>query len=280
MKGKFMAIFAAQIVNPLGLMLAERGWLKKEVQRIIAPFNSNTMFPIGFLTTGFDEEPVMFAGWNPPYYPGYLLQAGYQPTYPMWVFEIDLASEKFRKAEERARSNQAVQIRPINKKRWEADLEIFRNIVNENFTNEWEWYPMTREEFKECFEQIKIIIDPQQMLIAEIQENLWSRIAFPNWNPLTRKMQGKLGLWQLIQFILYGRRTEMAGFAITAVLPEYRGKGISPLLGVTICHRFQELGVKKVHSYFINDINEKSRHAVESIGGVGRVLYHAYDKRI
>jgi len=119
------------------------------------------------------------------------------------------------------------------------------------------------------------------MQIAEIQgKPVGVRIAFLNWNPLTRKMQGKLGLWELIQFILYGRRTEMAGFAITAVMPEYRGMGISPLLGVTICHRFQELGVKKVFSYFINEVNEKSCHAVESIGGVGRVLYHAYDKKI
>jgi GNAT superfamily N-acetyltransferase len=72
----------------------------------------------------------------------------------------------------------------------------------------------------------------------------------------------------MIQIFLRGRRYETAGFALTAVKPEYQGMGISPLLGVTICHRFQELGVKKVYSYFINEVNEKSRHAVESIGGV------------
>ncbi len=264
------------------MMARAEAWLEERgIQRVIAPFNSNTMLGTGLLTARFNEEAVMFASWTPPYYPGYLLQAGYQPTYPLWVFEIDLTSEKFRMAEARARENRAVRVRPINKRQWDSDLEIFRNIINENFTSEWEWVPITREEFREFFEQIKLVVDPRLMQIAEIQgKPVGVRIAFPNWNPLARGMRGQLGLWQLMQFFLRGRRYEAAGFALTAVKPECRGMGISPLLGVTICHRFQELGVKKVYSYFINEVNEKSRHAVESIGGVGRVQYHAYDKKI
>lgn len=281
----FIGYFAAAPgCEPYAAAMLERaeGWLRERgVQRIIAPFNCNTLLGTGLLVAGFDEDPVMWANWTPPYYPAYFLQAGYQPTYPLWVFEIDLASEKFRRAEERARDNKVVHVRPINKKQWHAELEIFRNIVNENFNNEWEWYPMTREEFEEFFDELKIIIDPQHMLIAEIDgKPVGVRIAFPDWNPLSRGMQGKLGTWEYLQFYLHRNRYETAGFAITAVLPEHRGKGISPLLGVTMIHHFQELGVKKVFSYFINEVNEKSRHAVESIGGVGRVLYQAYDKRI
>jgi GNAT superfamily N-acetyltransferase len=264
-------------------MLARvEGWLKdRGIQRVIAPFNTNAMIGTGFLTAAFEEEPVMFAGWNPAYYPAYLLQNGYQPAYPLWVYEIDLTSEKFHLAEERARENRAVRVRPINKRRWDSDLEIIRGIVNENFTDEWEWYPASTAEFREFFGKIKPLVDPRQFLIAEIEgKPAGVRMGFPNWNPLARSIQGKFGFWQTIQFLLHGRRYETAGFAITAVKPEYRGMGISPLLGVTICHRYQELGVKKVYSYYINEINDKSRHAVESIGGVGRVLYHTYDKKI
>jgi GNAT superfamily N-acetyltransferase len=257
-------------------------WLEaRGVQRIIAPFNGNANLGVGFLTAAFDEEPVMFASWNPPYYPAYLIDAGYLPTYPMHVFTYDFTSTNYRNAETRASTNLAVHVRPINKKRWQTELEIFRQIINDNFINEWEWYPMEREEFAEVFDELKPIYDPEQMLVAEVQgKPVGVRIGFPNWNPLARRFYGKLGVWEYIQFMLHGRRTETAGFAYTAVLPEHRGMGISPLLGVAISHHYQELGVKKVTSYFVNESNTQSRHAIESIGGIGRVLYHTYDKKI
>jgi GNAT superfamily N-acetyltransferase len=258
---------------------AEGQLMERGVSRVIAPYNGNALLGTGFLAAAFDEEPVMFASWNPPYYNEYFKAAGYQPTYPLWVYSIDTISPKFKAAEELAASNRTVRVRPIDKGRWYSDLEIFRMMINDNFIDEWEWYPAMSEEFQEFFDRIKFITDTRTMLIAEVQgEPVGVRIAFPNWNPLARAMQGKSGVWQKVQALWRGRSYESAGFAFTAVKPEYRGLGISPLLGVHLCQHFLALGVKKIYSYFINESNIKSRHAVESIGGVGRVLYQTYDK--
>jgi len=281
----FIGYFAAapDCVRYVEVMLKRaEGWLKERgIRRVIAPYNGNVALGTGFLTAAFEEEPVMFASWNPPYYIDYFIQAGYEPSYPLWIYTIDLASEKFQAAEKRALTNQSVRVRPIDKRQWHSDLEIFREMINDTFSNEWEWYPLTQEEFCKYFDQIKIMVDPHQMLIAEVQGTpvgIW--IAFPNWNPLTRGMQGRLGLWQQMQFFWRGRHYDAAGCAFAAVMPEYRGMGISSLLGVHLCHHYQELGVKKIFYYFVNENNHRSRRAAESIGGVGRVVYHTYDKVI
>jgi len=258
------------------------GWLRERgIQRIIAPFNCHALLGMGFLTTAYDEEPVMNPGWNPPYYPACFLQSGYAPTYPLLVYTIDLSSPVYQAALERAGTVTSFHVRPLDKKRWESELEIFRRIINENFDKEWEWHPITQDEWLEFFDDMKPLVDPQQMLIAVVHgEPAGVCIGFPNWNPLLRGFHGKTGLWQLLKFLLLGRRYKDAGLVFAAVDPKYRGMGIGPVLEVSVCHRYEQLGLKQVHGYIVNEDNYRSRKVIESIGGVGRVQYYVYDKKI
>lgn len=267
--------------NSVHAMLARaEGWLiQRGIKRIIAPYNGSALLGMGFLIEAFDENPVITFGWNPPYYAGYLIQEGYRLSYPLWVYEFDFTSAKYRIAKQYLASSHDFQVRPINKKQWETDLEIFRQVINETFTQEWEWYPVTSEEFLEFFAAMKPLVDPHQMVIAEVQGSVAGVcIGFPNWNPFIRGLNGKLGIIQQIQFLLFGRHYESAGILFIAVRPDYRGRRIGPMLELTVLHRYEELGLKKAFIYTINDNNLASRKIAEAIGGIPRLLYHAYDK--
>jgi GNAT superfamily N-acetyltransferase len=257
-------------------------WLKQRgITRVIAPFNGSALLGYGVLTDGFEEEPVIFNGWNPPYYPAYLTQACYQPKYPMLVYTSDFSSENYRAAKEHAVAKHDFQLRPINKKLWRSELEIFREVINENFTKEWLWYPITQDEFLDSFEAMKPMIDPRQMVIAEVQgKPAGVVIAYPNWNPLVRSFQGKMGNMQKIQFLLRGGHYETAGTAIVAVRSEYRGRGIGPALKIAVFQRYEVLGLKKAYGYTVDEDNLASRKMNEAVGAMPRLLYHAYDKII
>ena len=257
-------------------------WLKdRGIKRIIAPFNGSPLLGYGLLTAAYDEEPVLYFGWNPPYYPAYLNMAGYYPKYPMLVYTSVFNSEKYRAAKELAAAKHDFQIRPINKKQWRSELEIFRKMINENFTEEWLWYPVTQDEFLDSFEAMKPMIDPRQMVIAEIQgKPAGVVIGYPNWNPLVRSFHGKAGNIQKLQFLLRGGHYETAGTAIAAVRSEYRGRGIGPALKLAVYQRYEELGLKKAYGYTVDEDNLASRKMNEAAGGVPRLLYHAYDKII
>ena len=261
------------------LARAEEWLIQRGIKRVIAPYNGSALLGMGFLIAAFDENPVMTFGWNPPYYAAYLTQEGYRLAYPLWVYEFDFTSAKYRLAKERLAASHDFLVRPINKKRWETDLEIFRQMINETFTHEWEWHMVTSEEFLEFFASMKPTLDPNQMVIAELQGIAAGVcIGFPDWNPFIRGLQGKLGIVQQIQFLFRGEHYESAGILFIAVRSEYRGRGIGPLLELIVLQRYEELGLKKAFIYTVNEDNLASRKIADSIGGIPRLLYHAYDK--
>lgn len=117
-------------------------WLQeRDVARVIAPYNGSVFLGMGLLTSAFDEEPMSPFGWHPPYYQKYLNNSGYQATYPLWFYTIDFSSENYRAVARGVIENKSVNIRPIDKKNWNTDLEVYRNVLNESFREEWEFHP-------------------------------------------------------------------------------------------------------------------------------------------
>ena len=85
-----------------GMIEYAEAWLgQRGVTRVLAPFNGSGILGLGVLTAAFDEEPVFPFRWNPPYYAGYLTEAGYAPTYPIWYYTVDFSSDRYRDAERR-----------------------------------------------------------------------------------------------------------------------------------------------------------------------------------
>ena len=279
--GHFAAAPGAEQQVEVLLDRAETWLRERDVSRVIAPYNGAAFLGFGLLTAAFDEEPMFPLGWHPPYYQQYLQNMGYNPTYPFWLYTIDFSSEKYRAVAQMALKNSAVNVRPIDKKRWGSDLDTYRQVFNETFKDEWEMHPSTSEEFHEVFDPIKPVIDPRLLLIAEVQGKLagfcW---GVRDLNPIIRSFKGKMGPIQIIKLLFKVNRYHRAGLMAIGVLPVYRGTGVAQALAITLYKRFEERGLKKVFYYPVNDSNTWSRRFAEAMGGTGRVLYHCYDKSL
>jgi GNAT superfamily N-acetyltransferase len=279
--GYFAAMPEAESEVTALLEEAEK-WLRKHnVTRVIAPYNGTLLHGMGLLTAEFDMEPVFPFSWHPPYYRPYLEDAGYQPTYPLWFYRIDFSSEKYRAVEQKVLENKAVTIRPIDKKNWDEDLEKYRKVLNQTLKEEWEYCPLTREEFSSNFGAMKSILDPRLMLVAEIDgEAAGVCMGFPDWGPLLRSFKGKFGIVQLIKLMFGVGRYDRAGLTWIGVLPGFRGKGVAQSLTITLYRRFQEKGLKEASYMCVNESNLASRRFAEVMGGTGRSRYHCYDKTL
>jgi len=281
----FIGYFAAapDSESQVQAMLAQaETWLKERgVTRVIAPCNGAGLLGAGLRTTAFDEEPVFPLRWHPPYYREYLVNAGCEPTYPLWCYTVDFGSDEYRSAVKRAEENKAVLVRPINKKRWDEDLETFRQILNEVMKEEWEFYPHTSEEIHETFDPLKELLDPRQMLIAELGRKpvgiCW---GIPDWTTAYRSVRSESGAVQGGKSTVAKESYTRAGLLVIGVLREHQGNGIGQSLAVTLYRIYQEHGLKEAAFHYVNEINERSRRLAESIGGTGRVLYHCYDKKL
>ena len=177
--------------------------------------------------------------------------------------------------------NSGVNVRPIDKKRWDSDLKTYSWVFNQTLNEEWEFHPYTIEEFHEIFDPFKLVLDPQLLLIAEVE----GRMAGFCWgvgdlNPMIRSFKGKMGPIQIIKFLFKVKRYHRAGLLAIGVLPEYKGTGVAQTLAITLYKRFEERGLKEAFYFFVNESNTRSRRFAEAMGGTGRVLYHCYDKSL
>ena len=257
-------------------------WLKTHgATRVIAPYNGSPFLGMGCLTTAFQDEPVFPFYWHPPYYSEYLIHSGYTPTYPLLHYTVDFSSEKYRTVKHRASQNGAVKVRPISKKHWNQDLDIFGKLLNETLKDEWEFHPYSRQEFHEFFDPMKQVLDTRQMLIGEVegQPAGWC-LGLPDWNPLFRSFKGRIGVLQIIKLMLRAGQYNRAGLIGIGVLPNYQGTGLAQALAIALYERYEELGLKQAFYHFVNKDNARSRRFAESMGGTGRILYHCYDKQL
>ncbi len=255
-------------------------WLKdKGVTKIIAPSNGGAPLSMGFLATGYDEDPMFPFPWHPPYYASYIESLDYKPAYPLWYYEINFSSKKYQDAKQRYANSHSGSIRTISKKNWDKDIEILVGLLNKTFVNEWEFATLDKDAAKEFFGPMKTVLDPQQIQFAEIDGRpVGFCFALPDLTPLFRSFKGTVGLFDIPKLLFMTKKFQRAGILGIGVLDEYRGKGLSKALALSVYGFHEGLGLKSSLYYPVNESNKESRGFAESIGGEGRVIYKVYDK--
>jgi hypothetical protein len=255
-------------------------WLKERgVTKVIAPANGGAPNSMGIMVTGFEEDPMFPFPWTPPYYREYIESMNYQPTYPLWYYEVDFSSEKYKTTKKRYANYDAAVIRPVSKKNWDKDLETVTDMLNETFLHEWEFTKMSHEEIKEFFGPMKSILAPQQILIAEVDgKPAGFCIAMPDLTRLFRTFNGSIGFVAIFKLLTRANKFQRAGILGIGVTNEHKGKGLSKAIAMKLYGYHEALGLKSSLYFPVNESNLVSRGFAESIGGKGRLMYQVYDK--
>jgi GNAT superfamily N-acetyltransferase len=264
------------------MLEAAEGWLADhDMERALVPFNGSALLGLGVRVDGFDEDPMFPFHWTPPYYPHELERAGYEPSYPYWEFWVDFAKDRYKETAKLALANPAATVRPLDVKRWDEELALVVRLFNEGFKDEWQFNPYTLEEFQELYGPSKRIIDPHQLLIAEVDGQPAGLCSgFPDWTPHFRRFGGKVGPRKVLRLLRTADKYDRAGLAAIAVLPAHKGKGVAQALAATLFRHYERRGLPGAFYYLVNDVNERSRRFAESFGGEGRVIYVVYEKRL
>jgi ribosomal protein S18 acetylase RimI-like enzyme len=279
--GYFAAAPGAETAVADLLAAAERWLAERDVTRVVAPFSGDAFHGFGTQVAAFDEPPMFPLLWQPPHYPALFEAAGYEPTYPFWVYEIDFACDRYRTTSRLALDDARCTVRPFDKKRWDDELETVRRLQNETFRDEWEFHAMTRDEYGEFFGAIKPILDERQLLIANVDgEPVGFCWGVPDLTALFRSFNGRMGPVQIGRLLLRAKRFNRAGLIMVGVVDAQCGKHIGQTLAATLYRYYEQRGLNSAVYYVVNEHNLASRRLAESLGGRGRNLYTAYEKRL
>jgi RimJ/RimL family protein N-acetyltransferase len=279
----YFAAAADREAHARALLHEAEAWLsRRAVTRVLAPFNGSVFLGcVGVRTSAFAEPPCYPFGWHPPYYADYLSLAGYEPTYPLLTYDIELSSAAFRDAAAEASRSTHVEVRTMAKGGWDTDIDVMRRVLNETFVDEWEYCPTTKAQIREALDPLRPVVDARSVLFAEIEgETAGFCCGLPDWAPLFRSFRGRMGPVQKVRFLWHARRCRQAGLIMIGIRPGFRGHGVGKLLATRLFQHYAARGLSHALYHIVNEANTASRRLAESLGGRGRVLHHGFDKRL
>jgi GNAT superfamily N-acetyltransferase len=282
----FFGFFESSQDQEVASALLERvaGSLRKEGMQIMrGPMNFSTNEECGFLLEGFDSPPMLMTPYNPSYYHDLMEKCGLEKSKDLYAYILDIPEELpgkiIRVADIAAKSG--IRVRPLNKKFFEREMNIFKVVYNSAWQNNWGFIPLTDEELVHLGNNLKSVIVPELTLIAEIEnEPVGFMGLLPDFNLVLRHMKGKMGLVSIIKALYYSKKIKDLRLLLLGIKAEFRNKGVDALLFREGFKGVKKGGYQRVEFSWILEDNIPVQRLVEMIGGRLYKKYRIYEKRL
>ncbi len=173
---------------------AER-WLRDNgMRRVRGPFGLSINEEAGLLIEGFDTPPVFMMGHARPYYSTRIEAQGYRKAVDTLAYTIHADFQPSPvMAKLVAAAQKRVHVRPLDRKRFDAEIALLRDIFNDAWAENWGFLPFTDAEFTELGRNLRFLVDPGLIRIAEVDgEPAAFMVVIPNLNEAIRGLDGRL----------------------------------------------------------------------------------------
>ena len=224
-----------------GLLAAARRWLREHGAAVMrGPVNPSTNYECGLLVDAFDQDPAVMMPYNPAYYAGLIERFGMRKAMDLYAYAIDArlfrVTEKLKRVARRLKETHGVTIRPVNLRNFEHEVEIVRTIYNDAWSRNWGFVPVSRNEFEHLAKDLKQIVDPKVVYIAE--KRIEGRVepvpigfllAVPDVNMALKKIRGRLLPIGLFKLLWHSRKIKHLRVITMGVVREYQSLGAAAL---------------------------------------------------
>ncbi len=277
------AVFAA-------LLATAEQWLRERgTRRVTGPFSLTINEESGLLVDGFDRPPVMMMGHAAPYCGPRLEGLGYRGAKDLlayWMRPHDVRyTPAMRRMMDRVRDQ--VKIRPLDRSRFNAELMTLRDIFNDAWSANWGFLPFTEAEFRELGSNLKLLVPPDMILIAELGgQPAGFIVGMPNLNEAIAPLKGRLlpfG-WLRLLWRLKVRPPRTGRVPLMGVRREHHFSRLGPALALLLIEAVQAAlirnGVDQLEMSWILEDNAGMRNILDHIGTEPYKRYRVYEKQL
>ena len=287
--GFFGMLDAEDSQETFGALLgsAER-WLREQgMRRIRGPFNLSINQEMGVLVDGFDTPPFFMMGHARPYYAAHIEAAGYCKANDAFAYMItqDYGSEPMRRLI--AATAHRASVRPLDVKRFAAEMLLLRDIFNDAWAENWGFVPFTAAEFDDLGRAFRYLVDPDMIQIAEVDgEAVAFIVLLPNINEAIRGLNGRLFPvgWAKLLWRLKVRYPSTFRVPLMGVRRRFQRSRLGAALAFLVIEAarpaLKRHRVKEIELGWILEGNAGMRSIIESIGGRGYKRYRVYERSL
>ncbi|HEX8644010.1 MAG TPA: N-acetyltransferase [Allosphingosinicella sp.] len=274
------------------LFEAAETWLgAKGMRRALGPFSLSIWDEPGLLVKGHDHPPMVMMGHHLPAYEGWVENAGYRGIKDLFTYEIG-ARTPFPPLIERiiasGRKNTRIRLRQVDKSRFDEEAEILLGILNDAWSSNWGYIPLTDSEIAFAGKKLKPIVLEDLILVAEYDgEPAAFMMGLPDVNEFIADLGGSLFpfgwaklLWRLRKMRPTGGRVPLMG-----VVKRLHGSRLASQLAFMLIDQIrrsgtERYGISRAEVGWVLDDNGPMNAIAEAVGTRVNRVYRIYEKTL
>ncbi|HET9354826.1 MAG TPA: N-acetyltransferase [Sphingomicrobium sp.] len=263
--------------------------------RALGPISLSIWDEPGLLIKGFDERPMAMMGHHRPEYRAWIEAAGYAKAKDLHTFALDIRIAMIPVIDRLIRSgerNPKIRIRDVDKGKFAEEAAIILDILNDAWSDNWGYVPLTEAEIAYAGKKLKPIIVEDLVKIGEYDDGSGFRpvafmITIPDVNEMIADLNGRLlpfG-WAKLLWRLKRVATSRARVPLMGVRKEFQSSRLASQFAFMMIEYSRRLCVDKYgitggeFGWVLED-NQGMMSIAELPGAGINHTYRIYEKRL
>ncbi len=259
------------------------------MEQMIGPANFSTNHEVGMLIEGYDHDPNVMCTYNYPYYNDFAEKFGFRKAKDLVGFLMEPTAAlrrdpRMQRVADVLRRRARVNMRTLRMDRFDEEVDIINGVYNQAWSRNWGFVPMSEAEFKQSAQDFKQIVDPELVLIAEVDGRaIGFCMALPNVNQVLKYLNGRLfpfGLLKLFWHTKIKNKIDSVRLITFGLIPEYWKRGIDNLFYLDTFKACVERGYKWGELSWILEDNFPMVRAAELMGAQQYKRWRMYGLKV
>jgi len=181
-------------------------WLRAQgMTSSLGPISLSIWDEPGLEIEGFAEPPTAMMGHHKPEYQGWIEAAGYAKAKDLVTYGLNIEhweDPMIDRLIAMGERNPKIRIRMVDKSRFDEEAKLILNLLNDAWSSNWGYVPLTEAEIKYAGKKLKPIIFNELVRIAEVDgEPVAFMLTIPDINELTADLNGELFPFNFIKLL-------------------------------------------------------------------------------
>ncbi len=280
------AVFAA-------LLDTAESWLKEQgMKRSVGPVSFSLWDEPGLLVEGFDTPPCVLMGHHRPYYQNRIAARGYSKIQDLLAYDhvIDAKTHPtIERITARAKAKHGFTLREIrmDSKNFKSEVRLILDIVNDAWSDNWGFVPMTDAEIDDMAGIFKVLLRPDAVVFVEYEgETIAFALTLPNIYEAIRDFRGKLFPFNILRLLwrLKVSKPKSVRMPLMGVRKKWQNTPVGAAAAFSMIQEARRVAYKHGARWgemsWILETNERLHHMLTLVGGTIYKRYRIYEKAL
>ena len=274
------------------LIKTAEDWLRKEgMTSSLGPISLSIWDEPGLEIEGFAEPPTAMMGHHRPEYQAWIERAGYEKAKDLVTYGLNIVhweDPMIDRLIAMGERNPKIRVRMVDKSKFNEEARLILNLLNDAWSNNWGYVPLTEAEIAYAGKKLKPIIFNELVRVAEVEgEPVAFMLTIPDINELTKDLNGELFPFNFIKLLwrLRKPRTRRLRVPLMGVAKKLHHTRLASQLAFMMIEYTRREGTKKygaTHGEFgwILEDNKGMLSIAQLPGASINHRYRIYEKKL